>query len=985
MDQKRKIRTRVWITVIVVFYIMSCRTIKADASEAQSETVRVGFFHLNGFQEYDSDGRETGYHVEYLDKIAVYTRWNYEFVPANSWVNALQMLEEGKIDLLAPAQITEERKQKFLFSSNSFGIEYGSLLTWKGNDALAYEDFTSFQNIKIGCVDTFIMKDEFLKYAEKNGFQPDIIYYQDTNELLAALERHEVQAIAANLDVADETKKVLAKYSPSPYYFMLNREKENLVAELDNAVVKIKIEEPNLENELTKKCFPIFQDTPFTLEELDYIENAPVFRVGYADLRAPVSYQDSQGNAQGITIEIMEEISKISGLKFEYIPLAGTSITYDDLREKKLSLITGVEYSAVNAHQSGIRMSQPFFSTRKILVGRKGIRFSPDAAFRIAICSGSQTLPQSLLEKYPRFEIETFLTTEECLDAVLEGRADIMLQSQYAVEKLLSKPAYQKLIVIPETGLEEDLSISPVLFSQEKDKTDPVLSDERLVSVLNKAIAKLDESVVSSIVISNTAGIPYELTLEDFYDQYRVPILIILFFSAVIGSVILYAVKMRRIDVAKVRSSEKQLRCITNNINGGVVVLIPGKGFAIQYANIGFIKMIGADEEYFKIIQAGSYITYVHKEDIPKLNQLTEQKLEDGTEIELEIRIKKMNGEYIPAIFNGTAAIDNENVILYCVVVDISEQKKMMDKLEIEKERYSMIIEQTDDIIFDVNTEERQVVFSNKYEQIFGWKETKIVMESSPDALHIHRDDLETYIHMQREIMANKEVITSRFRLQKRRGEYIWCDITMRTVRRKNKLVRIVGKITDVDKMVKEHERLQLISKQDSLTGLLNKEAFKLQVEDYLGRNVKKDCALLFLDIDNFKALNDTLGHMAGDHALKEVAEVIRHHFREEDTVGRFGGDEFFIFSKDIPLEVFFRKLEKIRSSLFRTYYGEEKTQKVSISASMGFTYSPDGNISYEELLEQADKALYSAKEQGKNRYVMYHDELVLNGYENSR
>lgn len=539
--------------------------------------------------------------------------------------------------------------------------------------------------------------------------------------------------------------------------------------------------------------------------------------------------------------------------------------------------------------------------------------------------------------------------------------------------------------MIPETGLEEELSVSPVLFLKEKGKADPLLSDERLMSVMNKSIDKLEDSIVNGIVIAYTAGIPYELTLEDFYFQYRVPVLIVLFFIVIIGGITLYAVKMHRMDIARVRGSEKQLRCITNNINGGVIVLVPGKGFAIQYANIGFIKMIGADEEYSKLIQAGSYITYVHKDDILKLNEFTSQKLEDGAKIELELRIKKLNGEYIPAIFNGTAAIEDGNIILYCVVVDISEQKKMMEKLEIERERYSMVIEQTDDIIFDVNMEEGKIILSNKCEQIFGWQENRMIMESGWDTHHIHKDDLETYILMQKEIMSNKEVITSRFRLQKKGGEYIWCDITMRTVRRKNKLIRIVGKITDVDKMIKEHERLQLISEQDSLTGLLNKEAFKLQVEEFLSRNVEKACALLFLDIDNFKLLNDTLGHMAGDHALKEIAEAVKHRFREEDIIGRFGGDEFFVFSKDIPLEVFFQKLEKIRSSLSKTYYGEDQSLAVSISASMGFTYSPDGRASYEELIEQADKALYSAKEQGKNRYVMYHDELVLNGYENSR
>lgn len=970
-QKKRIVYYITFILVVLLFFF-----VKAIRVEAKQK-IRVGFFPLEGFQEYDEQGEPFGYNVEYLNKIAEYTDWEYEYVHADTWVEAMEMLDNKKIDILAPSQKSLERQEKYLLSDYSFGMEYGTLFTWSKNGKIKYEEFEAFSYIKIGCVDSFIMKDDFLRYAKANGFKPRMKYYHDNNELLSALNNHQIDAAVASYATSyGDSKKLLARFSPSPYYYMMNKGNEDLMEQLDNALDKLQTENPSFSNQLLKEYYPKFNIVPYTKKELEYIKQTPTLRMGFM-MREPLSYLDNEGNPVGIIIELMNLIAEKSGLKFEYIPLSGESITYDDLRKKNLQLITGVEYTKVNKTSIGLSLSAPFMTSKKVLVGRKGIRFAANASFKIAVSTGSMTLEETIKEKYPYFEIMNMESTSDCLEAVLSGKVDVMMQSQYAVEKLLAKPKYEKLIVIPDTGLEEQLSISALINSEGKGKVNAVLTDKRLMSVMNKAIAQITEEEHSNIIISYTAGIPYQFTIKDFLYQYQVPITVIAILVILGVGLTIYSVKMRNANMEIIKKSQKQLSCIANNINGGVIVLIPNKGFSIKYANSGFVKMIGASEEYVDMLTTGSYITYIHKDDIEKLNSLMTEDLKEGDGIQLELRIRKLDGEYIPVIFRGTLAKDEDNFVLYCVVMDIREQKRMLQKIEEEKERYAMVIEQTDDIIFDANLEERKLQCSNKYEQVFGWKITDNLSYYKPDFLHIHNDDMGKIEAAVEELNLGKDIKVVSVRLQKQNKQYLWCDITMGAVRRNDKIVRIVGKITDVDKQVREMNRLKSMSKQDGLTGLLKKEAFQFSVETFLNTNDNKyNCVLLFIDLDNFKTLNDTLGHQCGDKALIDVAEAIRNHFNKNDLLGRFGGDEFFVFSSNIRLQEFIAKVERLRKELQRTYTGADKEAKVEISASMGFAYSDDGKESYEDLLSYADVAVYSSKELGKNQYVMYHDGL---------
>lgn len=163
---------------------------------------------------------------------------------------------------------------------------------------------------------------------------------------------------------------------------------------------------------------------------------------------------------------------------------------------------------------------------------------------------------------------------------------------------------------------------------------------------------------------------------------------------------------------------------------------------------------------------------------------------------------------------------------------------------------------------------------------------------------------------------------------------------------------------------------LEHSSRTDGLTGLLNKKAFLEELQGILKQQSGNSIALLFFDLDHFKDINDSFGHMIGDDALKVAATKLRKTFRKADLVGRFGGDEFCVLLKDISTEALYPRLDEILEEMKLEYTDGKKY--VTMSVSVGVAYLVEGKkAEYEPFLELADEAVYEAKHKGRCGYVV--------------
>lgn len=315
----------------------------------------------------------------------------------------------------------------------------------------------------------------------------------------------------------------------------------------------------------------------------------------------------------------------------------------------------------------------------------------------------------------------------------------------------------------------------------------------------------------------------------------------------------------------------------------------------------------------------------------------------------------------------------------YCFIVKAKEQKKYLKDLDLERERYNIVVEQLNDIIFDFDLIEEKLLSSSKFEEKFGW--TLNIQNYSKNFLKnlkIHPEDKELINKIVDDMKAfNKQSIIKQIRLMKKNGEYIWCEIKLNYIQRNEKIVRVIGKITDIDHIVKEFSLLKLKSEYDQLTELYNKSAFYEKVKKFIKENKESTCTFIFIDLDNFKAVNDNLGHMVGDEVLKDTANKINDVFNgTEAIVSRFGGDEFCVFNPSLSISLIKEKLKLLCDNLNAKYIGNDI--EVRVSASIGIAFYPNDGNTVESLIEKSDVALYLSKEKGKNQFTIYNEKFEI-------
>jgi diguanylate cyclase (GGDEF)-like protein len=180
-----------------------------------------------------------------------------------------------------------------------------------------------------------------------------------------------------------------------------------------------------------------------------------------------------------------------------------------------------------------------------------------------------------------------------------------------------------------------------------------------------------------------------------------------------------------------------------------------------------------------------------------------------------------------------------------------------------------------------------------------------------------------------------------------------------------------IGKIINIDLHKKELARLETKAMRDPLTGALNKEYTKIFIERYMEENPDKNGMMFVIDIDKFKEVNDTYGHLVGDNIIIEVVRAITKSFRSSDIVGRIGGDEFVVFACNVQKkEDQIKQAQKLHGVLRQPV--EVNGKIIKKSASIGVAMFPDHGSSYEKLVECADKALYAVKGSGRDAFIMY-------------
>ncbi len=348
--------------------------------------------------------------------------------------------------------------------------------------------------------------------------------------------------------------------------------------------------------------------------------------------------------------------------------------------------------------------------------------------------------------------------------------------------------------------------------------------------------------------------------------------------------------------------------------------------------------------------------------------ELSEKNRElERARVELELAQEELTGR----VYRRTKDLQRANEKLRQEVLEKAQAEKALRESEV---RFRSVVESAIDAIVLVDQWGKIILWNRTAEQVFGYRWEEIIgqpFESLlPERLHPFLDlrpGSDGGFEGRRSAGRIEETVGRR-----RDGTEFPLEISMATWVADDAVYHS-GIIRDISERLRNQERLQILADHDPLTNLYNRRRFREELERQLalGRRHKTPGALLFMDLDEFKDINDTLGHRVGDELIKTIASLIKGRIRQGDTLARLGGDEFALFLPQTPEAsaalVASNLLDEIRHHTISV-----GGRRVGGTVSIGIAAFPDHGTTVEELLARADLAMYEAKDHGRNRYRIY-------------
>ena len=332
---------------------------------------------------------------------------------------------------------------------------------------------------------------------------------------------------------------------------------------------------------------------------------------------------------------------------------------------------------------------------------------------------------------------------------------------------------------------------------------------------------------------------------------------------------------------------------------------------------------------------------------------------------------------WMSATFSPHTSPEGETIGVIGIVRDITARKLAEEDLRGSEERYALAADAANDGLWDWALSKQNIYYSARWKSMLGHNDEEITDSTEEWFSRVHPEDLADFNaaigkHIQGEIPH----FESEHRMLHADGSYRWMltrGLAMRDD--EGKAYRMAGSQTDITEQKRAEEQLLHDAFHDGLTGLPNRALFTDRLDRALERAKRRDdftVAILFLDLDRFKVVNDSLGHMTGDQLLIGVDRRLESSLRRVDTVARLGGDEFVVLLEDISEAT--QSAERIQAQLREPFILDEN--EVFTSASIGIAASTTDYSRAEDIIRDADIAMYRAKSMGKARFELFDEAM---------
>lgn len=422
--------------------------------------------------------------------------------------------------------------------------------------------------------------------------------------------------------------------------------------------------------------------------------------------------------------------------------------------------------------------------------------------------------------------------------------------------------------------------------------------------------------------------------------------------------------------------SIQQYQDMVAAIPGGIVAIaVDEEGHPIRFANQGYYDLVGFErEEYARLVQ-NEVCRALHPDEAEETVAFVRQQLLHTGAFRTKACLHHKTKGHISAYLSGRLVSGTQGErLVYVVAVDASGHLDSLLELERDRSFKELIEALSDEAFFDCDLRCGTIRCSRDLADRLGAEELSGDCQGVLARLGLPlAERLADPTHSLKGLWEDELAIPSPG------GATSW--YRCRSLVHRDDAgapVRIVGQLVDITWHKRQVDALTELAQRDQLTGLYHKAATESRIKARLQMRRSSDTsgALLIIDVDDFKAVNDKLGHLYGDAVLTQLAENLSALFRSDDIVGRVGGDEFFVFMQNYRTrDRLLQKVEEIRSHFQKTFWEGETF--VTISASIGIALTPDHDSQFDGLYRKADAALYDAKARGKNTYSIYTPELA--------
>ncbi|MFV2032475.1 MAG: EAL domain-containing protein [Gammaproteobacteria bacterium] len=414
------------------------------------------------------------------------------------------------------------------------------------------------------------------------------------------------------------------------------------------------------------------------------------------------------------------------------------------------------------------------------------------------------------------------------------------------------------------------------------------------------------------------------------------------------------------------RESEERFRELAN--------LIPQpvweanlKGF-FTYSNRSGFKLFGYTQED---LEKGVRVDELFMPEERKRVQENYARILRGKQFDSQEYVcLRKDGSKFPAIAYASRIFRNGKLVgIRGLTIDITERKQTEEKLN----KLSRAVEYSSSAVIITDIEHRIEYVNPKFTEISGYSSEEAIGETpqflqSEHTLGARYDDLF-------ESIATDGEWKGELYNRKKNGSFYWASNSISGIRDKHGVItHYISILDDVTQEIELKEQISFQASHDVLTGLINRREFERRAERLIStfQQGQDDHALCFMDLDQFKVINDTCGHTAGDELLRQLGEVLQSTVRQRDTLARLGGDEFGVLMEHCSLDQARRVAETLASAVSDFHFPWEG-HLFRISASIGLVAINELTPTLTELLRQADAACYMAKDLGRNRIHMYH------------